>query len=144
MCQHRRLTLASWVLKRCKSDRYQHQTNENNKYNVSHSSCTINDSNLEWSVLFDASMRSSKHTCIPGERRCSTMYPRSLIRQNAISNDHIGDPRGLSVNSDARIQVLEAILLGVTTLFWVLAKRRRVVWPAEDGKLNEAGHLVTH
>ena len=72
------------------------------------------------------------------------MYPRSLIRQNAISNDHIGDPRGLSVNSDARIQVLEAILLGVTTLFWVLAKRRRVVWPAEDGKLNEAGHLVTH
>ena len=100
VCQHRRLTLACWVLKRCKTDRNQHQTSENNKCNVSHSSCTINDSNLEWSVLFDASMRSSKHACM-----CSTMYSRSPYPSHCHSNDHIGDPRGLSINSDARIQM---------------------------------------
>ena len=96
VCQHRRLTLACWVLKRCKSDRNQHQKSKNNKCNVSYSSCTINDSNLEWSVLFDASMRSSKHACIPGEKRCSTMYSRSLIRQIAIPTIYRGSQRTLN------------------------------------------------
>ena len=57
------------------------------------------------------------------------------------SNDYTGDPGRHSVISDARIQVLEAILLGVTALFWVLAKRRHVVLASGRRKTN--ARLVT-
>ena len=33
-----------------------------------------NDLNVEWSLQEEASIRSSKHACIPGERGRSTMY----------------------------------------------------------------------
>ena len=35
-------------------------------------------------AYFDASMRSSKHACIPGERRCSAVYCSHLFRQKGI------------------------------------------------------------
>ena len=84
VCQCRRLTLACWVLRRYKFDPNQHKTSENNKCIVSHSSCTINDPNLEWSVLLTppCAARSTRvYLERGGAPRCTSVHN---IRQRAI------------------------------------------------------------
>ena len=135
-CQCRRLTLACWVLRRYELNPNQHKTSENNKCIVSHSSCTIVMIRTLNGGTFDASMRSSKHACIPGDRRSSTMYWRSqFIRQRAISN-HYRRSRSMLNPLQHTDPWFRSNLLVIV--------EGRLAWTTENGKLNEAGHLGTH
>ena len=103
-----------------------------------------NDPNLEWSVLLTrpCAARSTRvYLEIGGAPRCTGVHNLSVKDPFPTSTE---DPGVCSILSDTRIHGLEVISWSNYVLFREASQHRRLAWTAENGKLNKAGHLVTH
>ena len=117
---------------------------KNKKQFMSPSSCTIVKVRTSNGAYFDASMRSSKHACIPVEERRSTVYGGShLFRQVGISHSVEMIPEGSSALPPHRSLVWDRLVVELLAFIKQNAEPCPA-WTTERGKLNEAGHLVTH